>query len=162
MEDKERDVQKLLRKLKTLIYQVDLEEHAHRMLQTILEEQECADLQNVSLSLAECHVVDCIGRDERVNTTGIARKLNITKGGISKITAKLVKKGMVEAYRLANNQKETYYRLTPLGEKIFHLHEVLHQQAEAQFAALFSLYSPEELAFAGRFLDDLTAVFRSQ
>ena len=33
---------------------------------------------------------------------------------------------MIEVQRFANNQKETYYILTPLRKKVFRVHEILH------------------------------------
>jgi DNA-binding MarR family transcriptional regulator len=162
MANNEQEFQKLIGKVEALIYHCnDIEGYERRILQSILQEQGNEELIRAGLSLAECHVIDCIERNERINTTAIAKKLNITKGGISKITAKLVKKHMIEARRLANNQKEIYYTLTPLGKKIFRAHEILHEQAESKFTSLFCTYSPEELRFAGKFLDDLITAFQS-
>ena len=162
MQSKEQEVQSLIGKIEGLVYAFNnLEDHKRQKLETVLLEQGYEELRNVSITLAECHVIDCIERNETLNTTAIAQKLNITKGGISKITAKLVKKNMLEVHRLANNQKETYYRLKPLGKKVFKLHETLHKQAEEVFKTYFRTYSREEVAFAGRFLNDLTAAIQA-
>ncbi len=159
---KERKTQQLIRKLETLIYNFShIEDNEEKILQAVLREQNCEELRNTSLSLAECHVIDCIERNDQINTTAIAKKLNITKGGISKITAKLLKKNMIELQRLPNNQKQNYYTLTPLGKRLFRIHEVLHKQAEAKFFALFSGYNQEQADFADKFLNDLIAVFQS-
>ncbi|HMM22466.1 MAG TPA: MarR family transcriptional regulator [Selenomonadales bacterium] len=162
MLQKERKIQKLIRKLETLIYNFShIEDYEEKILQAVLREQNCEELRNASLSLAECHVIDCIERNDQINTTAIAKKLNMTKGGISKITTKLLKKNMIELQRLPNNQKETYYTLTPLGKSIFRIHEVLHKQAEARFFAHFSGYNQEQIDFADKFLNDLTAAVQS-
>lgn len=161
MQNRERRVQSLIRELEVLIYHFnELEEHKKQALENVLLEQGHEELRTVSVSLAECHVIDCIERNEMFNTTAIAKKLNITKGGISKIAARLIKKNMIEAYRLTANQKEIYYRLKPLGRKVFELHETLHKEAEEVFKKSFSAYSQGELAFASRFLADITAAIR--
>ncbi|XER12379.1 HTH-type transcriptional regulator PchR [Sporomusa aerivorans] len=162
MQNRERKVQILISELEILMYHFnDLEDYEKQNLENIVLEQGHAELHNISISLAECHVIDCIERNEMPNTTTIAKKLNITKGGISKITTKLIKKNMIEAYRLTNNQKEIYYRLKPLGRKVFELHETLHKEAEEVFKKIFSAYSQSELAFASRFLADITAAIRT-
>lgn len=162
MQNKELEIKKVIQKIETLIYNFNnIEDYEKRILQAILNDPCWAELQHVSISLAECHVIDCIERNERINTTGIAKKLNITKGGISKITAKLIKKDLIEIRRLENNQKETYYSLKPLGRKIFQVHEILHEKAAEKFTALLKQYSKEELHLAGRLLSDLSIVFRS-
>ena len=162
MQSRELTVQALIRKLETLIYNVNsIEDYEEKILQAILQEQDYEELRQVRLTLAECHVIDCIERNALLNATAIAKRLHITKGGISKITAKLINKDLIEVQRLANNQKETYYRLTPLGQKVFKVHAILHEQAQAGFIRLFRDYRQEELNFAGQFLDDLITAFQS-
>lgn len=162
MQNKERRVQNLIREFAALMYHLnDLEEYKKQALENVLLKQGHEELRNVSVSLAECHVIDCIERNEMFNTTAIAKKLNITKGGISKIAARLIKKNMIEAYRLTDNQKEIYYRLKPLGRKVFEVHETLHKGAEEAFKKIFSAYSQSELEFASRLLADITTGIRT-
>ena len=162
MQSRERKVQHLINGLEVLTYHFsDLEEYKKQALDTVLLEQGHEELRNVSVSLVECHVIDCIERNEMFNTTAIAKKLNMTKGGISKITTRLIKKNMIEAYRLTNNQKEIYYRLKPMGRTIFEFHEIVHKEAEEVFKKIFSGYSQGELEFASRFLADVTAAIRT-
>lgn len=163
MQNKELQAQDLVRKIETLIYDINnAEDSETEILQAALSEQNSDELRDMSLSLAECHVIDYIGRTDRMNATAISKKLNITKGGISKITAKLIKKKLIEVKRLSNNQKEIYYSLTALGKKVFDVHEILHGQAEGKFITLFSSYSHEELRFASKFLDDLIMAIQSE
>lgn len=162
MQSKERQVQNLISELEVLLYHFnDLEEYKKQALENVLLEQGYEELRNISVSLAECHVIDCIERNAMFNTTAIAKKLNITKGGISKIATRLIKKNMIETYRLTDNQKEIYYRLKPLGRTVFELHETLHKEAEEVFKKIFSVYSQSELEFASRFLADITAAIRT-
>ena len=78
MDNKASEVQKLIRKIETLIYNLDLEDYEKRILQAIIKESGNQELQNLRLSLAELHVIDCVERNEMLNTTAIAAKLNIT------------------------------------------------------------------------------------
>lgn len=162
MQNSENRIQNLISELEVLRYQLnDLEEYEEQALKNVLVEQGHEELRHVSISLMECHVIDCIERNAMSNTTAIAKKLNITKGGISKITTKLIKKNLIEAYRVTNNQKEIYYRLKPLGRKVFELHEILHKEAEEALINFFSAYSQDELAFVSRLLGDITAAIRT-
>ena len=73
----------------------------------------------------------------------------------------MIKKKLIETQRLAHNQKEIYYTLTPLGEKIFQAHAALHVKAEEKFLTLLRAYSKEELTVIGRFLDNMITAFES-
>jgi len=160
MRNKDITIENLIHRIESLANNLsNTEEYEKKVLQAVLSEQEDAEIRNTSLSLAELHVIDCIEKYETMNTTAIAKKLMITKGGISKITKKLIQKNMIEVRRLSNNQKETYFILTLLGRKIFHIHDVLHRRAVGQFSACFANYSEEELCFADRFMGDLIAIF---
>lgn len=156
------DLQKLFLQLETLVYNVDdnIEVYQKKLLLTLLNQEDYEELREMNLSLAEYHVIDCIERNDRLNTTTIAKKLNITKGGISKITAKLIKKDLIQAHRLENNQKEIYYSLKPLGFKAFQLHDVLHRKAREDFGAILNGYNNEELNVISRFSDDLITIFQ--
>ena len=70
-----------------------------------------------SLLLSEIHVIDCIGKHQLPNSTFIAKELSMTKGAISKITAKLLEKELIKANHLEENKKEIYYTLTTQGKK---------------------------------------------
>lgn len=162
MANEEVKLQNLVRKIETLVYNFNnIDDYEKEILNAVLDQQGQREFRSMSLTLAECHVIDCIERNERINPTAIAKKLNITKGGISKITAKLIKKKLIETQRLPHNQKEIYYTLTPLGEKIFQAHAVLHVKEEEKFLTLLRAYSKEELTVIGRFLDNMITAFES-
>lgn len=163
MQNKKLALKQLVEKCTSLAnYFSTLEDSEKKLLHSIIKEKGYKEFLDANLSLAECHVIDCIGGSERVNTTAIARKMNMTKGGISKITAKLLKKQMIEVCRLNNNQKETYFMLTQLGEKAFQMHAALHEQVGKRIADYFSSYSYEQVLDANQFLDDLMMAFQFQ
>ncbi|WP_235839265.1 MarR family transcriptional regulator [Clostridium sp. Marseille-P2415] len=108
-----------------------------------------------NLLLSEIHVIDCIGKNRPCNTTFISKQLNMTKGAISKITVKLLEKGLIEVNRLENNKKERYYTLTVSGKEIFNIHGKLHEIENKKLADLLCQYNKKELNTINNFIDDL-------
>ncbi|MBW7457072.1 MarR family transcriptional regulator [Paenibacillus sepulcri] len=107
------------------------------------------------LNMTEIHVIACIGEHEPINLTAIADRMDISKGNISKICAKLVKQDWARKTQLSDNKKEIFFRLTSRGKKLFDLHEELHVKAQEQFMSFLGLYNETELEFAKRFLGDI-------
>lgn len=78
----------------------------------------------------------------------------MTKSAVSKITAKLLTKGLITRYQLHGNQKEVYFRLSRQGEAVFSIHEQQHQNISSEWKAFLGRYTAEELAFLHRLLQD--------
>ncbi|MGN7470421.1 MarR family transcriptional regulator [Brevibacillus sp. SAFN-007a] len=109
-----------------------------------------------SLSVTELHVISAIGSDTRMNVTTIAQHIGVTKSAISKITIKLLKKGLLERYQLEDNQKEVFFRLTKAGELVNGIHASFHTRLEKSVYRFLDQYSEEELAFIARFISEAT------
>ncbi|WP_340617308.1 MarR family transcriptional regulator [Xenorhabdus entomophaga] len=109
-------------------------------------------------SLSELHVIQCIGESGLLNITAISQTVKMTKGAISKVCAKLLQRSLVEKLKMVDNQKETYFRLTGEGRRLFDLHEKLHQQAEARWLQKLESYSAEELRIIKRFVMDVIGI----
>lgn len=110
------------------------------------------------LTLSELHVIDCIGNNKLCNTMFISKQLDITKGGISKISSKLLSKELIKATKLENNKKEIYYSLTRLGEDVYKIHKKLHQEEEKEIIKMISKYNKDELNTILKFLDDIIKI----
>jgi DNA-binding MarR family transcriptional regulator len=108
-----------------------------------------------SLNMTEIHVIACIGHHEPLNLTSITDKMELSKGNISKVCTKLLKEGFVRKTQLSDNKKEVYFRLTPLGKKLYTLHEDLHTKAQEQLFSFLDQYNETELEFVNRFLADI-------
>jgi DNA-binding MarR family transcriptional regulator len=136
-----------------LIHQ--MESHEARRNETVLaffgEELQ----GNQSMTLTGIHVLSCIGEHEPINQTGIAEKVEVSKGNLSKICTKLEKNGLVRKTQLNDNRKELFYRLTPKGKRMFDLHEIGHRMVQDHFLDFLDRYSESELATAKRFLMDV-------
>ena len=96
-------------------------------------------------SRSELHCIRSIGRIENPNVTKIANDLKMTRGAISKITKRQLKKGLITSYMSDCNKKEIYFKLTELGRQIFDEHEKWHEDFEKRNNFFFDKYSEKEL-----------------
>jgi DNA-binding MarR family transcriptional regulator len=110
------------------------------------------------LTLSELHTLDNIGIHGMLNGISLATQMEMTKGAISKITVKLISKGLIERYSFPNNRKEIYFRLTRLGHKVFNVHRELHENLESQISQILAAYTTSELQFLLRVLNDLSSL----
>lgn len=113
------------------------------------------NLYRKELTFSEYHVIDCIGKNHLPNSTFIAKQLDMTKGAISKITAKLISKGLINANRLENNKKEVFFTLTSQGKEAYEVHERMHDSENSKLINIFRKYDLQELKIIYRFLDDI-------
>lgn len=100
------------------------------------------------------HVLDAIGRLEPVNGITISKQFGFPKGSVSKVTRRLVAQKLIRTETLPNNKKEILFRMTPLGEELFQLHQALHEEIEKGVFGFLQRYSSDELRFLIRVLKD--------
>jgi len=112
------------------------------------------DIYN-GLNINEVHSIEFIGKNKNPNVTGISTNLNITRGGATKITKKLINKEYIFEYKLEDNKKEKYFKLTRKGKEILKKHEDIHINSIKRDSALFELFTDEERYIILRFLDIL-------
>ena len=60
---------------------------------------------------SEVHCIEYIGKNIDTNVTKLAESFYMTKGAMSKVTKKLIKKGYIESYQKPENKKEIYFKL---------------------------------------------------
>lgn len=145
---------------KTIV--LTLQKLLHKRENTVKQEREQfiiktkeLSLELADITLSELHVIDCIGTYGTKNVTSLSKEMAMTRGAISKICSKLLKRKVIDKVHLADNQKEVHFRLTEFGEKIFSLHETLHQAAEEKVIRFLKKYTPAELQFIDRLLKDI-------
>jgi DNA-binding MarR family transcriptional regulator len=101
---------------------------------------------------SEIHCVDHIGKNAESNVTKHAESFNMTRSAISKKTKKMIAKNLIESYRIPDNKKEIYFRLTEYGQKIFEIHEKLHEESQERDRPVLEKMTEEQynvmLAFA--------------
>ncbi len=93
---------------------------------------------------SEVHCIEYIERNVDSNVTKLAESFYMTRGAISKLTKKLVKKGLIESYQKSDNKKEIYFRLTEQGKVIYKIHDDLHKEFQARDTAVFEQVTEEQ------------------
>jgi len=102
---------------------------------------------------SEVHCIEYIGRNVDSNVTKLAESFYVTRGAISKLSKKLIKKGIIESYQKPDNKKEIYFRLTSQGEVINKVHEELHKEFQERDKAVFEQITEEQFDIMLRFVE---------
>lgn len=102
---------------------------------------------------SEVHCIESIGRNVDSNVTKLAESFYMTRGAISKLTKKLIKKGVIESYRKPDNQKEIYFKLTAQGKEIYKIHEQLHKEFQERDRVVFEQVTEEQFDRILNFLE---------
>ncbi len=115
---------------------------------------------------SEVHCIEYIGKNADSNVTKLAESFYMTRGAISKITKKLIEKGLIESYQKPENKKEIYFRLTAQGEVIYNIHEGLHQEFQERDRAVFEQVTEEQfdsmLSFVEKYNTHLDAEIKKK
>ncbi|MCI1945739.1 MarR family transcriptional regulator [Clostridium luticellarii] len=150
------EIKSILNKITNIFdYITNYAEIHEKYLKELLIKYDYEDILSKNLMLSEFHVIDCIGKNQLPNATFISKELDMTRGGISKITAKLIEKNLIKGNHLENNKKEIYYTLTTEGKKAFRIHKELHEIESRKFVNMLNRYNNEKLNIINKFLDDL-------
>lgn len=90
----------------------------------------------------------------------------MTRGAISKLTKKLIQKGLIESYQKSDNKKEIYFKLTEQGKVIYNVHEDLHKEFQERDKAVFEQVTEEQfdsmLSFVEKYSRHLDAEIKKQ
>jgi DNA-binding MarR family transcriptional regulator len=93
---------------------------------------------------SQVHCIEFIGKNADANVTKLSAAFYMTRGAISKVTKKLIKKGFIKTYQSPENKKEIYFKLTPKGEKIYQTHDKLHKDFQKRDKSVFDKISDKE------------------
>lgn len=102
---------------------------------------------------SEVHCIEYIENNADSNVTQLAEAFYVTRGAISRMTRKLIQKGLVESYQKSENKKEIYFRLTEQGKEIYKIHEDLHKEFQERDKAVFEQVTEEEFDSIIRFVE---------
>ena len=111
---------------------------------------------------SEVHCIECIENNVDPNVTKLAESLYMTRSAISKITKKLMEKGLIESYQKPDNKKEIYFRLTEHGKVIYNVHEELHQEFRKRDKDVFNQITEEQFDSMLSFLEKYTRHLESE
>ncbi|QZY56059.1 MarR family transcriptional regulator [Crassaminicella profunda] len=136
---------------------MDIEIELLNLFARFMEKQEVFSKLNENGTLhgfghSEVHTISAIKTLEKPNVTKISRKMNMTRGAISKITRRLIAKELIETYKLDNNKKEKYYKLTEKGESIYRQHEKAHNLWIERDKQFMNSFSKNEIEFIKDFM----------
>lgn len=98
------------------------------------------------LTLTEVHCLASIASVSKPNVTQISLDMRMTKGAITKITSKLIKKNLLIKYNLPDNKKEVYFKLSPEGLDIYRVNQTRQGQIEQGERDFFDTFSQGDLA----------------
>ncbi|HDR8184248.1 TPA: MarR family transcriptional regulator [Bacillus thuringiensis] len=93
---------------------------------------------------SEVHCIEYIENNTDSNVTQLAEAFYVTRGAISRMTKKLINKGLIESYQKSENKKEIYFRLTEQGKEIYKIHEELHNEFRQRDKAVFEQVTEAE------------------
>lgn len=102
---------------------------------------------------SEIHCLDYIGTHSESNVTQLANAFYMTRGAISKLTKKLIDKGLIDSYQKSGNKKEIYFCLTKKGKEIFDIHERLHHGFDERDKFVFEQMAREEMENVYKFAE---------
>ncbi|MDA2430265.1 MarR family transcriptional regulator [Bacillus cereus] len=115
---------------------------------------------------SEVHCIEYIENNADSNVTQLAEAFYVTRGAISRMTKKLIQKGLVESYQKSENKKEIYFRLTEQGKEIYKIHENLHKESQERDKAVFEQVTEEEfnsiISFVEKYSRHLDAEIKKQ
>lgn len=115
---------------------------------------------------SEVHCIEYIGNHADSNVTELAESFYMTRSAISKITKKLMEKGLIDSYQKPENKKEIYFRLTEQGKAVYKIHEELHKEFQERDKAVFEQVTEEQfdsmLRFIQRYSRHLDAEIKKQ
>ena len=97
------------------------------------------------LYASEINTLEIIGKFSGINMTQLAQKRGVTKGAVSQIVAKLVRKQLVTKNQAPGNDKVLSLGLTNAGEVAFENHEKFHEKYDSPMIEKLNEMSVEQL-----------------
>lgn len=92
---------------------------------------------------SEVHTIEAIGKNSGINVTELAQYLNITKGAVSQMIDKLIKKNLV--LKTPVSETEVSLSLTQNGILVFKGHEEYHKGFYGEISHELKRLSPKNL-----------------
>lgn len=118
-----------------------------------LNSMQMKDDRFMDYKYSEVHCIEYIGENADSNVTKLAEAFYMTRGAITKMTKKIIKKGAVESYQKPDNKKEVYFRLTEQGQAIYKVHEEMHNEFQERDKAVFEQVIEEQFDIMFRFME---------
>lgn len=101
----------------------------------------------VLLFPSEIHTIEVIGNNPGINVTDLAVHQGVTKGAVSQVIARLVKKNLIIKMKDIQHKRGVFLKLSKDGDKAFSEHRHFHDTIHAPLFELISKATPENIAF---------------
>lgn len=99
----------------------------------------------IELFRAEVHILEVIANNQGITATEITRKMDITKGAVSQIVIKLIKKGLIVKKEQADNLKVKELFLTPTGKEVNRYHALREKSLLTSLRDHLDILSDKEI-----------------
>lgn len=121
-------------------------ENAYRLINKYNQKTKVAKAYGTEdlLYSAEVHMIEIIGTYEAITTTKLAKTLGITKGAVSQITHKLVKKSLIVKVPTIEKNNEVLISLTDKGKIVYSYHQNMHKKMMKRIDSIICDLSEEE------------------
>ena len=163
MSGKKNNAEKLSGRIITLLHSFSLiEEKERAVFQLLLEASGYDALKTLDVSLSDGQIASYLLDAVPTNTTRLAKRLGMTKGGVSKSTARMAGKKLLTVKRLPDNQKEVYYELTVLGEQLAYIYREMLRREEKRLGKFIAEYGNKQLEANLKLLGDLLKFIESR
>ena len=96
---------------------------------------------------SEIHTIEAIGRNAGINVTALAALQGVTKGAVSQIVQKLVKKGMVVRMKDEMSDREVLLKLSDTGKIAYQAHGDFHSQIDPELVEIIAQADDANIEF---------------
>jgi DNA-binding MarR family transcriptional regulator len=102
---------------------------------------------------AEVHLIMLIGHNPGVGVTELATEAGVTKGAISQIAQRLVKKGLITKKQNPEIGTRVIFELTNKGKVAYYSHQRMHDEIDRELFAFIDGLRPAHFTVLERFLN---------
>lgn len=96
------------------------------------------------LYMVEVHTINVIGEKKHTNVSQIAKATFKTKGAVSQMIDKLIKKDIVVKYKNPEDNREVILELTEKGQKIYEYHKQKDKVAFDRYLSRLDEFTEED------------------
>lgn len=116
---------------------MDKEEIFYEMMETVYEyARKISEYESIprkygtedEIYMVEAHTINLVGDKNKTNVSELAELTNKTKGAISQMIERLIKKGMATKSRNPLDNREVIIELTDKGKIVYNFHKKLDQK----------------------------------
>lgn len=112
------------------------------------------------LYASEIHTLVYIHDHETSSFSEVATGMTISKGALTKLVNKLEAKSLLERYKLTDDKKRVYFRITEKGKASYQAHKVFHEKHQILLSDDFKRFIDENETVLNEFFDYTSQTIR--